>query len=80
MKLIDEIEVAKAFAKVEELSKACQQHLFENAVDLGKHELVIHVLLDGIQDSCSEWVTPLQNETHQAAIVGNDALSNLAKK
>jgi len=36
MSHVDKIEIAEAFAKVEELSKACQNHLFENAVDLGK--------------------------------------------
>ena len=79
MKLIDEIEVAKAFAKVEELSKACQQHLFENAVDLGEHELVIHALLNSMQDFCSDWVTPLQNMTRQVETATGHTPSYLAK-
>ena len=69
MSHVDKIEIAEAFAKVEELSKACQNHLFENAVDLGKHELVIHALLNGIQEACSDWTTPLQSESENAASI-----------
>ena len=69
MSHLDKIEVAKAFVKVEELSKACQNHLFENAVDLGKHELVIHALLNGIQEACSDWTTPLQSERDSAVTI-----------
>lgn len=71
MSHVDKIEIAEAFAKVEELSKACQNHLFENAVDLGKHELVIHALLNGIQEACSDWTTPLQNESEKAVTIKN---------
>ena len=69
MSHVDKIEIAEAFAKVEELSKACQNHLFGNAVDLGKHELVIHALLNGIQEACSDWTTPLQSERDSAVTI-----------
>ena len=46
--LVDSMEQIKA------LSSTCQQQIFENTIDLGKHELVVHALLDKIQETCNE--------------------------
>ena len=42
--------------QVTELSLTLQEYMVEGQIDLGKRELVVHALLDKIQDVCNDWI------------------------
>ena len=48
--------LADNMEQIKELSLTCQQYIFEGQIDLGNHELVVHALLDRIQDACNDWI------------------------
>lgn len=46
--------------QVKELALTLQEYMFESQTDLGNRELVVHALLDKIQDACNDWIGPTE--------------------